>query len=107
MRFIDRRQQRKKLKQNHQRRGECAHQRKPIRGTNDHVEERYRPRDENNHLEEVRDRTTAERVTANRQKRRLENKAESDGKEIELHWPKSATAHFENRVHDRHEKTDR
>src|ERR1700730_5101777 len=107
MRFIDRRQQRKKLKQNHQRRSECAHQRKPIRGTNHHIEERYRPRDENNDLKEVRDRTTTEGVTTNRQKRGLKNKTKSDRKEIELHWPKDPTPHFENGVRDRHQKTKR
>src|SRR6266480_2273476 len=105
MRFIDRREQRKKLKQNHQRRGERAHQRKPIRGTNDHVEERDRPRDENDDFKEIRDRTTTKRMTADRQKCRLKNKTESYGKEIELHRPKNPTAHFENRVRDRHQKT--
>jgi len=105
--FINRREQRKKLKQNHQRRGEGTHQGKPIPGTNQHVEERYRPSDENDDLKEVRDRTTAERVTADRQERRLKNKAESDGEKFEPHRPKNPTAHFEGRVPNRHEKTDR
>jgi len=48
-----------------------------------------------------------ERVTADRQERRLKNKAESDGEEIEPHWPKNPTLHFESRVRNRHEKTDR
>jgi len=46
-------------------------------------------------------------VTADRQERRLKNKAESDGEEIEPHRPKNPTAHFEGRVPNRHEKTDR
>ena len=50
VRFIDWRDQRKQLQQDHQRRSECAHQRKPICWPNDQVEKRDRPRDENNHL---------------------------------------------------------
>src|ERR1700681_800851 len=107
MRFIDRRQERKELKQNHQRRGERAHQGKPIRGTNNHVEKRDRPRDKNDYFKQVRDRTTAFGMTAGPQECGLKNEAEADDEEVELPWPKNPTAHFENRVRDRHEKTGR
>ena len=42
-----------------------------------------------------------------RKKGRLPYKAEADGEEIELHWPKNPTPHFDNGVRNRHQKTKR
>jgi len=46
-------------------------------------------------------------VTADRQKGCLENKAQPDGEEVEPHRPKNSASHLEDRVRDRHQKTDR
>jgi len=46
-------------------------------------------------------------VAADRQKRGLENESQPNGEKIELHWPEHAAAHFQNRVRDRRQKTNR
>jgi hypothetical protein len=47
------------------------------------------------------------RLAAHRQERRLKNETEADEKKIESQRPKKPTAHFQNRVRDRDQKTDR
>ena len=46
-------------------------------------------------------------MTADRQKGCLENKAQPDGEKVEPHRPKNSTSHLEDRVRDRHQKTER
>ena len=63
---VDRRNERKTLQQNHQRRGKGAHQGEAIQRTHQHVHQRYRPCQKNEDLKQVRQRTTTQRVTAKR-----------------------------------------
>src|ERR1700680_3803600 len=104
--MIDRRNQRRELKQDNQRCGERAHKGKSIGRANYHVEKRDRPGHEDNYLEQVRNRATTELVTANRQKGSLKNKPKADGDEIKPHRPKNSVAEFKNSVRNRHQKTD-
>ena len=52
--------------------------REPVSRPDQQVDERNRPGKKNENFEEVRDRTTPERVSAEIEKRRLENEAEAD-----------------------------
>src|SRR5712691_12597993 len=82
MEIVDPGQQSKCLNDKNERRGERAHQRKAIGRSDQHVNQRNRPGEENENLKQVRDRTAAKCMTTDRQERRLKNKSQSDRKKI-------------------------
>ena len=103
---VDWRYERKTLQQNHQRCGERAHQREAIQRAHQHVHQRHRPRQKNENLKQVRQRTATQSMTADRQERRLKNESQADRKKIESHRTKYSTTQLNNRVHDCCEKTN-
>src|SRR6266567_3645317 len=107
MEIVDLGQQSECLNDKNERRGERAHQRKAIGRSDQHVNQRNRPSEENENLEQVRDRTSAKRMTADRQKRRLKNKSETDREKIKSSGVKILRPQQDRRPHDRRQKTNR
>ena len=105
MRYVDRRKQSENLNHENNRRGERAHERKPICRTNQHVDEDDRPGEKGEDFEEIGDRTAPDLMTAHREKRRLKNKTKCDGKEIETAEPEIARAERQQGTDDRDEET--
>src|SRR2546423_6715198 len=103
---IDWCKERKCLDEQYERRRECPHERKPIRRTDQQIDQRQRPGEEDKYFEQVRDRTAAERVTANRQERALQGESDQDGEEIKARPAENAFAQRRHRVCDGHKKTE-
>src|SRR5262249_52724944 len=103
---VDRRNQRKTLQQQHQWRGERAHQRKAIRRPHEHINQRHRPSDKNENLKQVCDWTAAQLMAADRQESCLKDKAQSDREEIESDRVKHSPSQLAHTVYNRSEKTD-
>src|SRR2546423_14163810 len=79
---IDRREQREPLNEQGQRRRERTHKRKPVGRSDQQINQRERPGQENEYFEQVRDRTTPERVSANRKKSALKCEPKRDREKI-------------------------
>jgi len=94
------------LNSENERRGESAHERKPVSRTNQQVNQRDRPGEKDQNLKKICQRTSSQRMTADRQKRRLKNKAESNREKIKSSWSKNSGAQSDPGMHDRREKTD-
>src|SRR5581483_9839041 len=77
---IAQRNQRKALQQKNQRRRESAHERKTVAGTDQHINQRHRPSQKNEH--------------------------QADRQKIKLTRTKEADSQRHTRAHDRREKTD-
>src|SRR5205814_10395900 len=75
-RSVDRQDQSSNLEKKNKRRGKGAHQRQPISRPNEHINKGNRPSQENQHFEQVRNRTTTEGVSADRQERSLQEESE-------------------------------
>ena len=104
--IVDLGQQSKCLNDKNKRRRERAHQRKPIGRPDQHVNQRDRPGEENENLKQVRDRTSAKRMTSDRQERRLKNKSEPDRQKIKSPGVKILRTQQDRRPHNRYEKTN-
>ena len=98
--MIDRRDERERLKQDNERRGERAHKREPISRPNHDIKKRDRPSDEDNHFEQIGDGTAPNVVAANREKRRLKNETKTDCEEIEPRPAKRPMTQLNQRVRD-------
>ena len=106
MEIVNLGQQSECLNDKNERRRERAHQRKAIGRSDQHVNQRNRPSDENENLKQVRDRTAAKRMTADRQKRRLKNKSQPDREKIKSSGVKILRAQQDRRPHNRREETN-
>ncbi len=104
---INRRDQGKRLQQENKRRGKRAHEREPISRPDQHVDERNRPGEEDEHLKQVCQRAASQRMAANRQECRLKNEPKSDRKKTKPARLKSPRAQRKDRPHDCGEKTKR
>ena len=69
---VDWQDQSSNLEKKNKRRGKRAHQRQPISRPNEHINKGNRPSQENQHFEQVRNRTTTEGVSADGQERSLQ-----------------------------------
>src|ERR1700693_4933317 len=107
MRMIDRCEQCRKLEQGDHRRGERAHQGKPIRRPHHHIKERDRPGHEDYYLEQVCNWAETELVTAERKEFRSEDETQANSDEVEPHRPKNSRTQFSDRMRDRPQETDR
>ena len=92
MRLIDWRDEREKLNQKNQRRRKRPHERQSISRADDQIDERDRPTEENKDFEQIRDWATAERVSTQVKKNRLEDEPSSDSKKIETSSMQNAGA---------------
>ena len=106
MDIVDPGQQSECLNDKNERRGEGAHQRKAIGWPDQHVNQRDRPGEENENLKQVRERTSAKGMTADRQERRLKNKSEPDCEKIKSPGVEILRPQQDHRPHDRREKTN-
>src|SRR4029077_3635756 len=102
---IDWRNQCKALQQGDQRRRERAHEGETVGWADQHVDEGYRPGEKDKDLKHVRQGTASQRMTADRQKRRLKNKSESNREKIKSSWSKNSGAQSDRGARDCREKT--
>ena len=77
-RGVDRQNQGGNLEKKNKGRSKCAHQRQPIGGPNEHIYKGDRPGQKNQHFKQVRNRTTAESVSADGQESSLQDESERD-----------------------------
>src|ERR1700730_7988839 len=104
---VDGRNQSESLNDQHERRGESAHERKPVGRTDDHIDKRDRPCQENQNLEQIRQRTAMQLMTTHSQKRGLKNETGPNCEKIEAPRAKSSAPKRDDRVHNRRQETDR
>lgn len=100
MRLIDRRDEREELNEKNQRRRKGSHERQSISRTDDEIDERYRPTEEDKDFEQIGDRATTERVSTQVKKNRLEDEPRSDSKKIETPSMQNSTAQHHNCADD-------
>src|SRR5436305_3078209 len=81
---INRREERDTLQYNDQWSGKRAHERKPISRAHQHVYQRDRPSQEDEHFKQVRQWATAQLMPADRQECGLQDEAATDGHEVKL-----------------------
>jgi len=104
--MVDPGQQSKCLNDKNERRRERAHQRKAIGRSDQDVNQRNRPGEENENLKQIRQRTSAKRMTSDRQERRLKNKSETDREKIKSPGMKILRPQQDCRPHHRRQKTN-
>lgn len=104
MRHIDRRGQGKRLQRENERRRERSHERKAIRRTDQQINQRDRPGEKDENLEEICERTAAERMSADGKERRLKKKAEPDREKIKAAVERDSVARRQEGAHERREK---
>ena len=102
---IDRRNQGKTLEQQYQRRRERSHKRKAICRSHQDIDQSDRPREKDKNLKKICNWTTSQLMAADPQEGRLENKTQSDRKEIEPQRAKHFCTQFDDRVYNRGQKT--
>ncbi len=106
MRRINRRDQSKGLNHENKWRGEGAHERKPVGRTDQQINQRHRPGEKDEDLEQICERTTAKGVTAHRQKRSLQNESARDREKVKPGRPKDPGAQLNERTHNRCQEAD-
>src|SRR5205807_176974 len=92
MRHIDRHNQGKRLQRENERRRERAHERQAIGGSDQQINQRDRPGEKHENLEEIRERASAERMSTNGKERRLKKKPETDREKIKAPVERDAIA---------------
>ena len=100
MRHIDRREKRKRLNGKNQGRSKRTHEREPISRAHQHVDQGDRPGQKHENLEEVGDRTAADRVATHGEKRGLQNETGDNREETETARLENSRAQRKRRPRD-------
>src|ERR1041385_7686903 len=104
---INWRDESKRLNQDNQRRGDGAHEREPVSRSDQQIDERNRPRHENEHLKQVRQGTTAKHVASDGQERGLKDETESDRDKVKPGRAKNSGTHGHHASNNGGKKTKR
>src|SRR5205814_9288723 len=107
MRHIDRRGEGERLHREDKRRRERSHERQAIGGSDQQINQRDRPGEKHENLEEIRERASAERMAADGKERRLKKKPETDREKIKAAVERDTITGCKESAHYRREKTKR
>src|SRR2546430_1004382 len=106
MPHIDRRKQSQCLNQKNKRRGECAHERKPICRPDQHVDQCDRPREKDQPQKKIRERAARKFGATNQKQRVWKKEPNPNRKKIKPPRPKTPPTKCDNRAKNRREKTN-